>query len=136
MVRAELFAAACVFFVATVALLALVERPLDEQYSLLATTTPVHHAAAAPAHVAQAITASAPAVHVASSNCMHASKLASDVRDFHQRYMDEKNAAVSMSKVVAAKQADVHKINEQLDNAKRLYTAAKRDSLKYLKDGV
>jgi hypothetical protein len=133
MVRSELFAAACVFFVATVVLLALVDRPLDEQYSLLAAVAPVHHAAAAtPTRVA----VTAPAVHAASSNCMHASKLASDVRDFHQRYMDEKNAALSMSKVVAAKQADVDKINDQLNNAKRLYTAAKRDSLKYLKDGA
>jgi len=138
MVRTELFAAACVFFVATVALLAIVDHPLDEQYALLAATSPVHvapvAAAATLSHAGPSIPAKA-AAHPASSNCMHASKLASDVRDFHQRYMDEKNAAISMSKVVAAKQADVNKINDQLDNAKRLYTAAKRDSLKYLKDG-
>jgi hypothetical protein len=138
MVRTELFAAACVFFVATVALLALVDHPLDEQYALLAATSPVHvapvAAAATLSHTVPSIAAKA-AVHPASSDCMHASKLASDVRDFHQRYMDEKNAAISMSKVVAAKQADVNKIKDQLDNAKRLYTAAKRDSLKYLKDG-
>jgi len=136
MVRSELFAAACVFFVATLALLAVVEHPLDEQFSLLAATSPVPpHAPASPAHAASAVTTS-PSPHPASSDCMHASKLAADVRDFHQRYMDEKNAAISMSKVVAAKQADVDKINEQLENAKRLYTDAKRDSLKYMKDGA
>jgi hypothetical protein len=136
MVRSELFAAACVFFAATLALLAVVEHPLDEQFSLLAATSPVSpHAPASPAHAASAVTTS-PSPHAASSDCMHASKLAGDVRDFHQRYMDEKNAAISMSKVVAAKQADVDKINEQLENAKRLYTDAKRDSLKYMKDGA
>jgi hypothetical protein len=139
MARVELFAAACVFFVATVALLAVVDRPLDEQFSLLTAPAPAsaHHApvaAAALVHAASTATAAAP--HPASSNCMHASKLASDVRDFHQRYMDEKNAAISMGKVVAAKQSDVDKIGQQLENAKRLYTDAKRNSLKYMKDGA
>jgi hypothetical protein len=132
MARLELFAAACVFFVATVALLAVVDRPLDEQFSLLAAPAPAHHAPVA----AAASTAAAAAPHAASSDCMHASKLASDVHDFHQRYMDEKNAAISMGKVVAAKQADVDKIGQQLENAKRLYTDAKRNSLKYMKDGA
>ena len=136
MVRTELFVAACVFFIATVSLLAVVDRPLDEQFSLLAAASPVVHHAPVMAHAVPAAIATTAELHPASSDCMHASKLASDFHDFHQRYLDEKNAAISMSKVVAAKQTDVDKISEQLDNAKRLYTDAKRDSLKYLKDGA
>ena len=135
MVRTEILVAACVFCIATVSLLVVVDRPLDEQFSLLAAPSPLHHAPVA-AHAAPAAATSAATLHPASSDCMHASKLASDVHDFHQRYLDEKNAAISMSKEVAAKQEDADKIGEQLDSAKELYTAAKRDSLQYLKDGA
>jgi hypothetical protein len=135
MVRIELFVAACVLFIATISLLAVVDHPLDEQFSLLAAASPVHHAPVVARALPTAIATTA-ALHPASSDCMHASKLASDFHDFHQRYLDEKNAAISMSKLVAAKQADVDKISGQLHNAKRLYTDAKRDSLKYLKDGA